>query len=577
MDISAPVGATNTLLLQDVGTINPLIIANNRLNLYRGAALQITNSALVLTGRVNEFNVWMGNVTLDDGLIRVREEPLTPEVTVKARIGRTNAATLTINGGLFESSALQIGETPGLQFGQSSGTVALRGGELKIHGELSVGDSASCTGLVQITGGQLTVINNQTNITRIGDHGAGAMIISNAVALLNNVSVARHDAATGFLRVDASGSAHCADDVSIGRFSGSSGLVLVNGGHFAVTNDTIWVGREGQGQLVISNGFVEAKNLNVAAVPTNTASGMLQLYSGTLLVNSNFDLGEVQVASGQAVMNGGDFSVTNMTQTAHSTVPRGTLTLNGGIFTTDSLYLTNTTGQIVFNGGSLRARDMIISNGAPFVVGNGVRPANLHLLGGTSVFAQGLVISSNATVSGCGTIVGNVINHGSIVTNCGTQALQITGQPQSRTVTNGGTATFVVTAMGIPPLGYQWHFNGDAIAGAVSASLLLENVNASNAGSYSVVVSDVSGSAASSVALLRVLVEPQITDVSFANDTAAVSFASLNGLIYVVEYKNQLLDVNWIPLSATPGTGGSLTVRDLSANVPTRFYRVRVE
>src|SRR5262245_5442834 len=44
MDISGRGSATNTLLLQNVGTTNPLLIANNRLNLYQGAALQVTNS-----------------------------------------------------------------------------------------------------------------------------------------------------------------------------------------------------------------------------------------------------------------------------------------------------------------------------------------------------------------------------------------------------------------------------------------------------------------------------------------------------------------------------------------------------
>jgi T5SS/PEP-CTERM-associated repeat protein len=577
MDISAPAGAKNTLFLQDVGTTNPLIIGNNRFNLYRGAALQITNSALVLTGRVTEFNVWMGDVTLDNGLIRIREEPPTSEVTIKVRIGRTNAANLTINGGLFESTALQVGETPGLQFGRSHGTVALRGGELKVHGELSIGDSASCTGVVEVTGGQLTVINNLTNITRVGDHGAGIMTVSNAVVVLNNVSIARHDAATGLLRVDSKGLVRCVDDVSIGRFSGSSGTVLVNGGHLVVTNDTIWVGREGHGELVISNGLVEAENLNVAVIPTNTASGMIRLFNGSLLVSSNFDLGDSQLASGQVVMNGGYFTVANDTQTAHSTVPSGTLTLNDGIFTTDFLFLTNANGQAVFNGGTLRTRGTIVYNGAPFVVGDGVRPANLRLLGGTHFFDQGLVISVNATLTGCGTIVGTVINQGTIATNCSEELITIISQPQSQTMTNGGQAMFTVAATGTGPLSYQWRFNGGPISGATSASLVLQDVNASMAGSYSVVVTDASQSIVSSTAVLRVLVEPQIANISFASGVAQISFPSLSGLVYVLEYKDHLDDANWTLVSSTPGTGGLLTVSDLSATVPTRFYRVRVE
>jgi len=53
------------------------------------------------------------------------------------------------------------------------------------------------------------------------------------------------------------------------------------------------------------------------------------------------------------------------------------------------------------------------------VVGDGSTPATLQLLGGTYSFADGLVVANNATVTGCGTILGSITNHGTIATNCG--------------------------------------------------------------------------------------------------------------------------------------------------------------
>jgi len=38
-------------------------------------------------------------------------------------------------------------------------------------------------------------------------------------------------------------------------------------------------------------------------------------------------------------------------------------------------------------------------------------------------------------------------------------------QPGNQTVPVGGTATFTVTASGMPPLSYQWSFNGTNIDG----------------------------------------------------------------------------------------------------------------
>ncbi len=78
----------------------------------------------------------------------------------------------------------------------------------------------------------------------------------------------------------------------------------------------------------------------------------------------------------------------------------------------------------------------------------------------------------------------------------------ISGQPQSRTVTEGDSVTFTVTASGAS--GYQWRLNGVAIPGATSATLSIGTVLAEDAGSYTVVVSNSAGSVTSDSATLTV-------------------------------------------------------------------------
>ena len=80
----------------------------------------------------------------------------------------------------------------------------------------------------------------------------------------------------------------------------------------------------------------------------------------------------------------------------------------------------------------------------------------------------------------------------------------ITAQPTNQAVLVGGTAPFSVSASGTGPLSYQWAFNGSNIDGATSATLTLGNVQLTNAGNYSVVVTNTSGSILSSNALLTV-------------------------------------------------------------------------
>ena len=82
----------------------------------------------------------------------------------------------------------------------------------------------------------------------------------------------------------------------------------------------------------------------------------------------------------------------------------------------------------------------------------------------------------------------------------------ITVQPQSQTVNAGDSATFSVTAAGVPAPTYQWYYGTTALTGttATSASLGLSNVSAANTGSYSVVISNLAGSVTSSAATLTV-------------------------------------------------------------------------
>lgn len=80
-----------------------------------------------------------------------------------------------------------------------------------------------------------------------------------------------------------------------------------------------------------------------------------------------------------------------------------------------------------------------------------------------------------------------------------------------QTVDQGGLALLTASASGSPPLSYQWRFNGTNLPGATSATLGLTNVWHTNAGLYSVVVTNVFGTVASSNAVLTVNWPPELT------------------------------------------------------------------
>ncbi len=119
----------------------------------------------------------------------------------------------------------------------------------------------------------------------------------------------------------------------------------------------------------------------------------------------------------------------------------------------------------------------------------------------TAVAENGSVITVTVTNS-----AGSITSTGAILTvNPPPVAPSITTQPASTSVTAPAGATFTVVASGTAPLSYQWRRGGVDIAGATSASYVLNPTAVSdNGASFDVVVSNSAGSVTSSAATLTV-------------------------------------------------------------------------
>jgi uncharacterized repeat protein (TIGR01451 family) len=104
----------------------------------------------------------------------------------------------------------------------------------------------------------------------------------------------------------------------------------------------------------------------------------------------------------------------------------------------------------------------------------------------------------------------------------------ITQQPLSVITNQGATVQFSVVASGNPPPSYQWVFyQTNMLAGATNATLTLTNVQPTDEGDYSVVVSNIAGATNSATASLVVLVPPVITQQPLSvitNQGANVAF-----------------------------------------------------
>lgn len=149
----------------------------------------------------------------------------------------------------------------------------------------------------------------------------------------------------------------------------------------------------------------------------------------------------------------------------------------------------------------------------------------------------------------------------------------INAQPQSTNVLLGANVMFTVAATGSPAPTYQWRFNGTNIAGATTTSYTKSNVQFTNAGVYSVVVSNVAATATSDDAVLTVSspTPPSIDSIVLLPDgRARLQISGGPGNFAIQQSPNFS---GWTQAITTNVTGGIFQYTDPETNQAGRFYR----
>jgi sugar lactone lactonase YvrE len=143
----------------------------------------------------------------------------------------------------------------------------------------------------------------------------------------------------------------------------------------------------------------------------------------------------------------------------------------------------------------------------------------------------------------------------------------ITNQPQSLTVNQGTDAPFSVTATGTTPLFYQWQWNGAPISGATATNYTVTSAQPTNAGSYTVVITNLAGSVTSFVATLTVIVPPAITNQPVSQSvlqgacaTFTVAASGTTPLTYQWQWNSTLYPPDTTSTSFTACNAGSYSV-----------------
>ncbi len=155
----------------------------------------------------------------------------------------------------------------------------------------------------------------------------------------------------------------------------------------------------------------------------------------------------------------------------------------------------------------------------------------------------------------------------------------ITAQPQSVTNLVASTATFNVTATSCSTISYQWMFGTNLLGGASSPTLTITNVQLTDAGGYTVVLSNAAGSITSDVATLTVLLPAAPTlsagPTLLSNGHFHAGFTGTPNVPYTIEYADEVTG-SWKTLTNLTSDGsGLIEFDDMPDAAPARrFYRV---
>ena len=153
----------------------------------------------------------------------------------------------------------------------------------------------------------------------------------------------------------------------------------------------------------------------------------------------------------------------------------------------------------------------------------------------------------------------------------------ITQQPKSQSVLIGSTATFTVGYTGTPPLAFQWRRNDIGIPGATSPTLVINNVQSANAGTYTVRISNSLNSVTSDPAMLTA-VSGQFSAITVTTNgvqvNVQVNVQGEAGGNYIIETSSDLNQ--WDPLATLLNNPQTWQFTDTTASsIGYRFYRLR--
>ena len=348
-----------------------------------------------------------------------------------------------------------------------------------------------------------------------------------------------------------------------------------------VLTNTCGITKTGPGTLVLSGSSANSYG-------SATANGYTTVSGGTLKLSKT--AGTAAVANGSLIVNAGGVLLLGAANQITDTI---TMTLAGGTFQSAGFNETLGTLKLTANsvidlGAGSSVLTFAASSGVAWTTGTTLTISNWNgsitggggervLFGssssGLSSGQVGQVRFVNPPGFPAGSYAATILSTGEAVPY--TLAPTITVQPQDKVAVAGSIVTFSSGVTGTPVPGFQWRLNGGTLSGATNASLSLTNVSMGQAGTYSLVATNIAGTATSRNAQLAVYASAAPTLCGTAcppgNGQFQFSVAGVPGCRYAILASTNL--ATWTPLQTN---SSPFTFTDTNTgSFLGRFYRAQ--
>jgi autotransporter-associated beta strand protein len=322
---------------------------------------------------------------------------------------------------------------------QGTGSMTIGGGSVSNDGNLFVGDSATSFGTVNINTSGSLVVRNDIFVGRGNATAEGVMNLESGTVTAGGVgngcwTAFGRSGGKGTLNMSG-GSIKSNGSIFFPRDAGSTGILNLSGGKLEVVNEgqfSMGDGGAGTGTMTQTGGIIETNNREFWVGQSAGTTATYNLSAGTINVGSWVAVGR-DGGNGTVNMSGGTWTKTGVgTSFIIGASGPGTLTQSGGLVdvqagdtwmgenNTGNYTLSGSgefrasvfqvargggaTGNVNFNGGTLRANRIVGGGGIENVSFNGTqiiaKAADLNFIsgmnsGGATIDGGGLLIDSN--------------------------------------------------------------------------------------------------------------------------------------------------------------------------------------